>query len=203
MQRTGVKALPQALLNGIPLPTSQITVDDFEEAVLQEVMLQTPTFQKAIYRGRLQDKDDIFEYIMTRPNVMPRLNERILSKDSSVNLDMSGRAVSTMNVQNLIKLSPRDMTATALENLKYFTTSRKTEKYYSITYWIIGDLNEKQTRDLLLAALEHLVRSVINLKIIKINLYVFVFRKIVVTLELAFFQMSTETKIIRSISSFL
>lgn len=158
IQRTGIKALPQALLNGIPLPSAQITVDEFEEAVLQEVMSQTPNFQKAIYRGRLQDKDDVFEYLMTQSNVMPRLNERILNKDSSVNLDMSGKATSTMDVRNLIKLSPRDMTATALENLRYFTVPRKQDRYYSITYWIVGDLNEKKTRDLLLDALEHLVK---------------------------------------------
>ncbi|KAK9738964.1 Thioredoxin-like domain [Popillia japonica] len=159
IQRTGIKALPQALLNGIPLPSAQITVDEFEEAVLQEVMSQTPNFQKAIYRGRLQDKDDVFEYLMTQSNVMPRLNERILNKDSSVNLDMSGKATSTMDVRNLIKLSPRDMTATALENLRYFTVPRKQDRYYSITYWIVGDLNEKKTRDLLLDALEHLKNS--------------------------------------------
>ncbi|KAI4464405.1 udp-glucose glycoprotein:glucosyltransferase [Holotrichia oblita] len=159
VQRTGIKALPQALLNGIPLPSAQVTVEEFEEAVLQEVMSQTPNFQKAIYRGLLQDKDDVFDYLMTQPNVMPRLNERILNKDSSVSLDMSGKATSTMDVKNLMKLSPRDMTATALENLRYFTVPRKQDRYYSITYWIVGDLNEKKTKDLLLDALEHLKNS--------------------------------------------
>lgn len=166
IQRTGLKSLPQALLNGIPMPSSQINVEDFEEAVLQEVMSQTPTFQKAVYRGKLQEKDDVFDYIMTQPNVMPRLNERILNKDNTVTLDMSGKPTSTMDVKSLLKLSPRDMTATALENLKYFTVPRKHEKFYSITYWIIGDLNEKRVKDLLLAALEHLVSLVFMFDIV-------------------------------------
>ena len=159
IQRLGVKSLPQALMNGVLLPASQITTDDFEDAVLQEVMSQTPTFQKAIYRGQLQDKEDIFEYIMTRKNIMPRLNARILSKDSSKYLDMSGKPTSTLDVSTLIKLSPRDMTATALANVKYFTLPRKSNQFHSITYWIIGDLNCLKSRKLLLSALEYLVSS--------------------------------------------
>lgn len=159
IQRLGTKSLPQALMNGVLLPASQITTDDFEDAVLQEVMSQTPTFQKAIYRGQLQDKEDIFEYIMTRKNIMPRLNARILSKDSSKYLDMSGKPTSTLDVSTLIKLSPRDMTATALANLKYFTLPRKSNKFHSITYWIIGDLNCLKSRKLLFSALEYLVSS--------------------------------------------
>lgn len=35
IQRTGQRVLPQALLNGIPLASSSLNVDDFEEVVLQ------------------------------------------------------------------------------------------------------------------------------------------------------------------------
>lgn len=158
IQRSGLRSLPQALLNGIPLPSSQITIDEFEEAVLQEVMTQTPNFQKAIYKDKLRDKDDVLEYIMNQPNVMPRLNERILNKDNTPYIDMSGESANVMDVQNLMKLSIIDMTATALENLKYFTIPNKQNKYHSMTYWIIGDLNCMKSRELLLGALEHLVR---------------------------------------------
>lgn len=157
VQRTGLKVLPQALLNGIPLPKNQLTVDDFEEAVLQEVMAQTPAFQKAIFRGKLTDSHDIFEYIMTQPNVMPRLNERILNKDNSVYLDMSGTGRSTTDVKQLVGLSLRDMTATAVENLRYFSVKRKGVKWHAITYWLVGDLGDLKSRQLLLAALEHMV----------------------------------------------
>ncbi|XP_017781204.1 PREDICTED: UDP-glucose:glycoprotein glucosyltransferase [Nicrophorus vespilloides] len=159
IRRSGLHNLPQAMINGIPLPSNQLNADEFEEAVLTEVMSQTPNFQKAIYRGKLQDKDDVLEYIMNQPNVMPRLNERILSKDNVVYLDMTGKAASTTNIPELLKLSPREMSATALENLNYFRLIRKSDKYYSMTYWIVGDLNCKRSRDLLLAALEHMKSS--------------------------------------------
>lgn len=171
IQRSGLRSLPQALLNGIPLPSAQITIDEFEEAVLQEVMTQTPNFQKAIYKDKLRDKDDVLEYIMNQPNVMPRLNERILNKDNTPYLDMSGEPANAMDVQNLITLSTIDMTATALENLKYFTIPNKQHKYHSMTYWIVGDLNCIKSRELLLAALEHLVSRKNAIFVIELRLF--------------------------------
>lgn len=72
IQRLGRNVYPQALLNGIPLPANQLTVEDFEEVVLGEVMSQTQHFQRALYRGKLSDSDDVIDYMMTQPNVMPR-----------------------------------------------------------------------------------------------------------------------------------
>lgn len=162
IQRTGQRVMPQALLNGIPLPSNQLIADEFEEVVLQEIMSQTATIQKAVYRGKVTDGDDIVDYLMNQPNVMPRLNERILNKDQSFYLDTTGHATSTMDIDTLGKLSPRDMTATAIENLKYFYYPKKGKRYHhSVSYWVVGDLRVKQSRDLLLAALEHLV-SVLN-----------------------------------------
>ncbi|XP_044750165.1 UDP-glucose:glycoprotein glucosyltransferase [Coccinella septempunctata] len=155
IQRLGRSDFPQALINGIPLPANQVNVDDFEEAVLSEVMTQTQTLQRAIYRGKLSDVDDVVDHMMNQPNVMPRLTERVLNKEKSTNLDMLGTPSSITDVKNLIKLSPRDMTATALENVKYFTVSKKGRKFHTFTYWIVGDLSGKESREILVAALEH------------------------------------------------
>lgn len=157
VERSGVRTLPQAMLNGILLPAAHINTDDFEEAVLQEVMNQTPLFQKAVYRGKLTDAEDVVDYLMNQPNVMPRLNQRILNKDSSFYLDMSGKGSSSMSVESLQKLSPRDMTATAMENFKYFTVAKKGSTHHSMSYWIVGDLECDESRELLLSALRHLV----------------------------------------------
>lgn len=63
---------PQALLNGIPLPQNQVNSNDLEEAVLQEIMAQTPMFQKSVYKGKLSDTDNVVDFIMNQPKVMPR-----------------------------------------------------------------------------------------------------------------------------------
>lgn len=159
VQRTGLRQLPQALLNGIPLPQAQVTFDDFEEAVLQEIMSQTPPFQKNVYRGKISDSDDVLDYIMNQPNVMPRLNDRILNKERSFYLDMSGTPTSLNNIQTLLQLSARDMTATAVENLRYFMVPKKGTSYQTMTYWVVGDLNCEKSRKMLLEALQHLVSN--------------------------------------------
>ncbi|XP_028131393.1 UDP-glucose:glycoprotein glucosyltransferase [Diabrotica virgifera virgifera] len=156
IERVGLKVFPQALLNGVPFPQEQVNVDDFEETILQEVMTQTHSFQKSVYRGKLSDSDDVFDYIMNQPKVMPRLNDRILNKDRSIHLDMTGTASSINNLESLLKLNTRDMTATAIENVRYFSAPKKSGQYHSMTYWIIGDLNCKKSRTLLLDALNHL-----------------------------------------------
>ncbi|KAL1514204.1 hypothetical protein ABEB36_003497 [Hypothenemus hampei] len=156
IERTGLKSFPSALLNGIPLPQDKINVDEFEEVVLQEVMTQTVSFQKAVYKGKLSDTKVVMDYIMEQPNVMPRLNERILNREKSFYLDMSGKASSTSNIPALLQLSLQDMTATAIENVKYFTIPKKGPSYHSVTYWIVGDLDCPKGRELLLYALEHL-----------------------------------------------
>lgn len=64
----------QALLNGIPLSEKKLNSDDFEEAVLNEIMSQTPQLQKAVFRGEFSDTDNAIEYLMSKPNVMPRFD---------------------------------------------------------------------------------------------------------------------------------
>lgn len=72
IRRTGFKTFPQALLNGVPLPSDQLNADSFEEAVLSTIMTQTPMIQKAVYRGEITEGDDVIDYLMNQPNVMPR-----------------------------------------------------------------------------------------------------------------------------------
>lgn len=156
VQRTGLTT-PSALMNGIPFLQSQLNADEFEEAVLTEVMQQTPVFQKAIYRGEFSDRHNTVDYLMDKPNVMPRLNQRILTQESSQFLDMTGSPVK-LDVSKLLQASNRDLTATAVENFKYFSISKKESAVKMLTFWVIGDLNCAKTRDLLASALAYAVR---------------------------------------------
>lgn len=69
----------QALLNGIPLSDKLLNGEDFEDAVLTEIMNQTPQLQKAVFKGEFSDTDNAIDYLMGRPNVMPRLNLIVFS----------------------------------------------------------------------------------------------------------------------------
>lgn len=72
VDRLGLKETPQVLLNGVPLQQSSLNSDEFEETILSEIMQQTPNIQKAVYRGELTDTDNIIDYLMNFPHVMPR-----------------------------------------------------------------------------------------------------------------------------------
>lgn len=105
VERLGTRTLPQALMNGVPLPNSSLNSNDFEEAVLTEIMQQTPAIQKAVYRGELDDTMIVIDYLMSQPHVMPRLNERILSKEVQTFLDLTGSPYKDLeNVQALAQL---------------------------------------------------------------------------------------------------
>lgn len=73
LERLGVAATPQVLMNGVPLQQSLLNVDDFEETILTEILQQTHTLQKAVYNGDLNDRQDVLDYLMTLPHIMPRL----------------------------------------------------------------------------------------------------------------------------------
>lgn len=72
VSKIGFRKLPQVLLNGVPLQEKSLVEEDFEEAVLVELVTQTQTLQKAVYKRELTDADNVVDWLMTQPNVMPR-----------------------------------------------------------------------------------------------------------------------------------
>ncbi|XP_058805620.1 UDP-glucose:glycoprotein glucosyltransferase [Phymastichus coffea] len=153
IRRTGFKKFPQALLNGIPLPSDQLYADSFEEAVLSTIIMQTPMIQKAVYRGEITEGDDVLDFLMNQPNVMPRLNERVLKGEKDVWLNLIG---SVPNDVDYKKWSFQDMSTWLIENTRYVYIPRKTIINHLYTVWIVTDLDLKTGRKLLSEALDYL-----------------------------------------------
>lgn len=99
------------------------------------------------------------------------MNQRILSSDDPHYLDLSGEAHTDLsNINALQQLSVRDMTATLMYNLKYFTTKHSKEKLVGqelsfLTIWVVCDLGTTEGIQLLKNALEHMVSAVAAVKI--------------------------------------
>ncbi|XP_069668834.1 UDP-glucose:glycoprotein glucosyltransferase isoform X2 [Periplaneta americana] len=164
VERSGFRKMPQALLNGIPISEKHLNGEDFEEAVLSEIMNQTPVFQKAVYKGDFTDGDNALDYIMNQPNVMPRLNDRVLNQDKSQYLDMSGSALSEeipLTLKSFSNLSPRDKTATVISRgVQYFMKKQQSESTpHIVTHWIVTDLGTAEGRQLLTHALDQMRSS--------------------------------------------
>ncbi|XP_026484912.2 UDP-glucose:glycoprotein glucosyltransferase [Vanessa tameamea] len=162
VSKLGTDKYPQVLINGVPLWDDSATpvtssVELLEEALVTALSRHTGRLQRSVFRGELADTDDAVDYLMKQPHIMPRLNRRVLSSDPSQYLDLSGVPSSTElftedKIHRLLHLTGRDALATALPILKYFSKPGKQEKITQ-TIWVIGDLNEKDTRELLRNAL--------------------------------------------------
>lgn len=164
--RLGLKSTPQALMNGVLLAQNTLNTDDFEETILTEIMQQTPTIQKAVYKGDLNDGEPVIDYLMKQPHVMPRLNQRILSAEDPTFLDVSGNPHPDLeDVSALAQLSNSDLTATLMKNLKYMGGKSTYEKFmgYRLHFhsvWVVADLNHSDGRKLLQNALRFMVSDV-------------------------------------------
>lgn len=66
------------MMNGVPLEEKYVSTENFEEGIMMALMKATNELQMAVYKGRLKDKDDVLDFLMDQPNIMPRLNDRIL-----------------------------------------------------------------------------------------------------------------------------
>lgn len=160
VERLGNRNSPTVLLNGVPISESLLTADDFEEAVLQEVVQQTPVMQKAVYKGELSDNDNILDYLMDQSHVMPRLHPVILNTADSVTIDLSGKEFKDLaNVKALASLPNNDMSATLMRNLKYMYPRNSVEtlagsQVHFVTLWVVADLNTSTGRKTLLNALQ-------------------------------------------------
>lgn len=91
------------------------------------------------------------------------LNQRIMTKDDTIYMDYSGEPHKSLeNIKLLAQLSARDMTATLMHNLKYFTVKNSEErmlgkKISMLTIWVVADVTTEQGAELLKNALLHMV----------------------------------------------
>ncbi|KAJ6218756.1 hypothetical protein RDWZM_004568 [Blomia tropicalis] len=155
---------PKALMNGVMLKDSHLNSDYFEEAVLTEIMKQTPTLQKAIYKNELQEDDDILDWMMNKNTVMPRLNRIILGLDTKTSgqkdkyIDFTGTALKLKKDSQLdfASMNINDLQATMASQVKYITMNSKKDSYNPVTVWIATNFLQPSSRQMLSSALQHL-----------------------------------------------
>uniref|UniRef100_A0A452TRH4 UDP-glucose ceramide glucosyltransferase-like 1 n=1 Tax=Ursus maritimus TaxID=29073 RepID=A0A452TRH4_URSMA len=153
-EQTGVGPLPVVLFNGMPLEKEQLDPDELETITMHKILETTTFFQRAVYLGELSHDQDVVEYIMNQPNVVPRINSRILTSEREY----------------------LDLTATSKEhfrnNFGRFFICKITQDYDSfirpVTFWIVGDFDSPSGRQLLYDAIKH-QKSSNNVRISMIN----------------------------------
>ncbi|CAG4963133.1 unnamed protein product [Parnassius apollo] len=162
ISKIGSNKYPLVLINGVPLwdegpGSSMSSVELLEEALVSALARHTARLQRTVFRSELADSDDALDHLMKQPHIMPRLNRRVLASEPTQYLDLSGvpsspELFSEDKLHRLLHLTGRDALATALPILKYFMKPGKPDKITQ-TIWVVGDLNMKESRDLLRNAL--------------------------------------------------
>ncbi|VDK74908.1 unnamed protein product [Anisakis simplex] len=66
LKSSGLGAAPKVLLNGVVLDDAAISPLHFEETVVSEVMKATPKLQRAIMSGKLKEKDNVMNWILSQ-----------------------------------------------------------------------------------------------------------------------------------------
>ncbi|XP_030027035.2 UDP-glucose:glycoprotein glucosyltransferase [Manduca sexta] len=172
VSKIGSDVYPQVLVNGVPLSDEGVSaggaapawsVEALEEALVSALSRHTGRLQRAVFRGELVDADDAVAYLMKQPHIMPRLNRRVLGTEPSQYLDLTGvpsspDIFSDDKIHKLAHLTGRDILATVLPILKYFTKTNKAEQITQ-TVWVVGDLNDKESRELLRNAITFMRES--------------------------------------------
>lgn len=131
----------------------------FEDAVLNEIMKQTPLIQKSVYKGELTDSMNVLDFLMNQKQVIPRLNRKILSNEESFNLDLSKVLTenSEINFDNYQSKSYSEIVSFIHQNLNYITNDAT--DCYPVTVWINTRFDKKEGIELLKSAISYLSSS--------------------------------------------
>ncbi|KAM4859019.1 UDP-glucose:glycoprotein glucosyltransferase 1 isoform 1-T1 [Thomomys bottae] len=174
-EQTGVGPLPTVLFNGMPFEKEQLHPDELETITMHKVLETTTFFQRAVYLGELSHDQDVVEYIMNQPNVVPRINSRILTAEREY-LDLT--ASNNFFVDDYARFSVLDSqgkTAALANSMNYLTKKGMSSKEIyddsfirPVTFWIVGDFDSPSGRQLLYDAIKH-QKSSNNVRISVIN----------------------------------
>uniref|UniRef100_A0A8D2IS59 UDP-glucose ceramide glucosyltransferase-like 1 n=1 Tax=Varanus komodoensis TaxID=61221 RepID=A0A8D2IS59_VARKO len=139
-EQTGVGPLPIVLFNGMPYQKEQLDPDELETVTMHKILETTSFFQRAVYLGELSNDQDVVEYIMSQPNVVPRINSRILmSEREYLDLTATSKAHFMFNFP-----------------LEFIILPCTDDSFIRpVTFWIVGDFGKPSGRQLLYDAIKH------------------------------------------------
>uniref|UniRef100_A0A8C9XX53 UDP-glucose ceramide glucosyltransferase-like 1 n=1 Tax=Sander lucioperca TaxID=283035 RepID=A0A8C9XX53_SANLU len=119
-QQTGVGPLPVVMYNGIPYQREQLDPDELETVTMQKILETTSFYQRAVYLGELATDHDVVDFIMNQPNVVPRINPRVLST-SRTYLDLSD----TNDYARFSTLDTKEKSTAVANSMNYMTKKGK------------------------------------------------------------------------------
>ncbi|XP_076828881.1 UDP-glucose:glycoprotein glucosyltransferase 1-like isoform X2 [Brachyhypopomus gauderio] len=157
-EQTGVGPLPVVLYNGMPLQREQLDPDELETTVMHKILETTSFFQRAVYLGELGSDHDVVDFIMKQPNVVPRINSRILATSRNY-LDLSGTNNHFIDEYARFLFLDTKEKSTAVANSMNYMTKKDDSAIRPVTFWVVGDFDQPSGRQLLYDAIRHMKTS--------------------------------------------
>ncbi|KAG1934951.1 UDP-glucose:glycoprotein glucosyltransferase 1 isoform X1 [Pimephales promelas] len=157
-EQTGVGPLPVVLYNGMPLQREQLDPDELETVIMHKILETTSFFQRTVYLGELNSDHDVVDFIMNQPNVVPRINSRILSTSRNY-LDLSATNNHFIDeYARFLFLDTKDKNAAVANSMNYMT-KKDDGIIRPVTFWVVGDFDKPSGRQLLYDAIRHMKTS--------------------------------------------
>lgn len=103
----------------------------------------------------MKEDDNVIDFLMGQPNVMPRLNDRVLSTSAKF-IDLTGVVAS--GIKDLTTLSSHQLIAAFADSISYLTSTTKAA-LSPLTVWMVTDVTQEAGRELVKNALEYLGNS--------------------------------------------
>ena len=149
IEKSGLKEPAiSVLMNGIPFDEKKINPDDFEDELMMEIMRITQDFQRDVYKGLVTDKTDLLDYLMTKDNILPSLNERIIKTNTYI--DLIGDPSPDLNVDTFAMLDRASMASTLAEKMRYISLKDSAIGQFNVlTCWLVIDLETHDGREIL------------------------------------------------------
>ncbi|XP_034145677.1 UDP-glucose:glycoprotein glucosyltransferase 1 isoform X2 [Esox lucius] len=158
-QQTGVGPLPVVMYNGMPYQKEQLDPDELETVTMHKILETTSFYQRAVYLGELATDHDVVDFIMNQPNVVPRINPRILSTARTY-LDLSNTNNHFIDAYaRFLFLDTRDKSTAVANSMNYMTKKVDDGYIRPVTFWIVGDFDRPSGRQLLYDAIRHMKTS--------------------------------------------
>uniref|UniRef100_A0A8C5TLI5 UDP-glucose ceramide glucosyltransferase-like 1 n=1 Tax=Malurus cyaneus samueli TaxID=2593467 RepID=A0A8C5TLI5_9PASS len=148
-EQTGVGPLPVVLFNGMPFQKDQLDPDDLETVTMHKILETTSIFQRAVYLVGAEVICGLRETGFGKtdsqisPNVVPRINSRILRSDREY-LDLTGMTFLPFTLKLFF----------------FFLIITDDSFVRPVTFWIVGDFDKPSGRQLLYDAIKHQVGNV-------------------------------------------
>ncbi|CAD5229283.1 unnamed protein product [Bursaphelenchus okinawaensis] len=158
LRRSLLEKAPKVMLNGIILDDASVTPDRIEEAILMQIMRQTNYLQRSVMMGKLTDRDNVQNWVMSQPEVLPRLNRRFLETPDVVVVHENVYPCAAKTEAEIAKIGQSELNQCVLERVKHFTREGG-DKTRWLTLWLVVDFDSKSDRWVALNALKALKRS--------------------------------------------